>query len=59
MNFSLAFVLASLLFLIVAAPPAELPTSRGIAVPLIKRGNSLNGVADPSNLQSRIKSSVA
>jgi hypothetical protein len=59
MYFSLAFILALPPFLVAAAPPSEFPASHGIAVPITKRGNPLNGVVDTSKLQSRIKHSVA
>ena len=56
---SLGFILASLPLLTAAAPPVDVPTSRGIAVPITKRGSPLDGVVDTSKLQSRIRRSVA
>jgi hypothetical protein len=63
MFFSLAlkaFTFALLLpSLTAAAPPARVPTSRGIAVAITKRGSSLDGVVDISELLSGIRGSVA
>jgi hypothetical protein len=59
MYFSLALVLASLPFLTEAVPLADSIASRGIAVPITKRGNPSNGVADTFELQSSIRRSVA
>ncbi|KAF8480125.1 acid protease [Russula ochroleuca] len=59
MHFSLAFILVSLPFLTAAVPLADSPASRGIVVPITKRGSPLNGVADPSALLSSARRSVA
>jgi hypothetical protein len=59
MYFSLGFILASLPLLTAAAPPANVPASRGIAVPITKRGSPLDGVVDPSKIQSGVRRSVA
>ncbi|KAF8480127.1 acid protease [Russula ochroleuca] len=56
MYFSLAFILASLPFLTAAVPLADSPASRGIAIAITKRGN---GIADPSELLSGVRHSVA
>ncbi|KAN0123324.1 eukaryotic aspartyl protease [Russula decolorans] len=58
MYFSLAFILASLPSLTAAVPPARVSTSRGIAVAIAKRGSSLDGVIDTSELLSGIRRSV-
>ncbi|KAH9996195.1 aspartic peptidase domain-containing protein [Russula vinacea] len=42
-----------------AVPLVESPASRGFAVPITKRGNPFNGVADTSGLLSGIRRSVA
>jgi hypothetical protein len=60
MYFSLGFILASLPLLTAAAPSINVPASRGIAVPITKRGGSpLDGVVDPSKIQSGVRRSVA
>ncbi|KAN0111701.1 eukaryotic aspartyl protease [Russula decolorans] len=59
MYFSLGFILASLPLLTAAAPPVNVPASRGIAVPITKRGITLDDVVDTSKLQSRVRRSVA
>ena len=61
MYFSLILVLASssLPLLTAAVPLFESPASRGFAVPITKRGNPFNGVADTSELLSGIMRSVA
>jgi hypothetical protein len=59
MYFSQALILASLPFLTAAVPLADSFASRGIAVPITKRGNPFNGVADTSKLQSSVSRSVA
>jgi cathepsin D len=59
MYFSLALILASLPFLTTAVPLADPLASRGIAVPIAKRGNPSNGVADTSELLTNIRRSVA
>ena len=61
MYFSLILVLASLRLplLTAAVPLVESPASRGFAVPITKRGNPFNGVADTSELLSGIRRSVA
>jgi hypothetical protein len=59
MYLSLAFILASLPFLTAAVPLADSFASRGIAVPITKRRDPFNGVADTSKLQSSIRRSVA
>jgi len=58
MYISLAFILASLSSL-TAAVPAKVPTSRGIVVPITKRGGPLNGVIDTSQFLSGIRRTVA
>ena len=55
MYLSLAFILASFPILTAAVPP----TSRGIAVPITRRGSHSNDVAGPSKWQHRIRRSVA
>jgi len=60
MYFSLGFILASLpLLTAAAATPVYSPASRGIAVPITKRGRPLDGVVDTSKLQSGTRRSVA
>jgi hypothetical protein len=59
MYFSLALILASLPFLTAAVPVAESRAPRGIAVPIAKRGNPSDGVADTSALLSGVTRSVA
>ena len=59
MYFSQILVLASLPFLNIAVPLAESPACRGIAVPITKRGNLFNGVADTTDLLSGIRRSLA
>ena len=59
MYISLILVLASLPLLTAAVPLVESPASRGFAVPITKRGNPFNGVADTSELLSGIRRSVA
>jgi hypothetical protein len=60
MYFSLCFILASLPLLTAAAPPpVNVPASRGIAVPITKRGSPHDGVADTSKIQSGIRRSIA
>lgn len=59
MYFSLGLILASLPLLTAAAPAVNVPASRGIAVPITKRGSHRDGVVDTSRLRNRIKHSVA
>ncbi|KAI0280403.1 acid protease [Russula aff. rugulosa BPL654] len=59
MYFCLGFILASLPLLTAAAPSFNVPSSRGIAVPITKRGSPSDGVIDPSKLHSRVRRSVA
>lgn len=59
MYFSLTLVLAALPFLTVAIPRYGPPASRGIAVPVARRGTSLKEVADASNLATRARNAVA
>jgi len=61
MYISPAFVLATLSSLVSALPLAEslAPTSRGIAIPITKRGNLPNDIVDTSKLQSGIRRAVA
>ncbi|KAI0299940.1 acid protease [Russula brevipes] len=59
MYFSLSLVLAALPFLTVAIPWSGPPASRGIAVPVARRGTSLKEVADASNLATRARNAVA
>jgi hypothetical protein len=59
MYFPLSFILASLPLLTAAAPLVNEPSSRGIAVPITKRGSPSDGVIDPSKLHSRVRRSVA
>jgi len=58
MYISLAFILASLPSL-TAAVPASVSTSRGIAIPITKRGGPLNGAVDTSEFLSGIRRTVA
>ena len=58
MYFSSTFFIVTLPLLIAAVPLIGPPTSRGIAVPIAKRGG-LKGVGDPSKLRSHIKHSIA
>ena len=58
MYISLAFILASLPFLTVALS-ARVPSSRGIAVPITKRGSCFDGAVDTSELMKRVKRTVA
>ncbi|KAI0299938.1 acid protease [Russula brevipes] len=55
MYFSHSFVLAALPFLAAAIPMAVPPTSRGIAIPIAKRG----GVVGTSKFANAVESSVA
>ena len=58
MYISLAFILASLPSLTVAVP-ALVPSSRGIAVPITKRGGYFDGVVDTSEFMTGVKRTVA